>query len=76
MPWAYLTIRFVTSGVGGETAGAGFVDRGGVDGRPMMTVNIGRETELVGNGTITTGFWLSQNTEAKRKNVNRHQLCL
>lgn len=30
-------MRFVTSGVGGVIVGAGFVARGGVDGRSMMS---------------------------------------
>lgn len=37
------TIRFVTSGVGGVIVGAGFVARGGVDGRSMMSNRSGNE---------------------------------
>jgi hypothetical protein len=35
------TMRFVTSGVGGVMVGAGFVARGGVDGRSMMSNQTG-----------------------------------
>jgi hypothetical protein len=38
-------MRFVTSGVGGLIAGAGFVARGGVDGRSMTELTVARYHE-------------------------------
>lgn len=49
-------MRFVTSGVGGVIVGAGFVARGGVDGRSMMSNRSGDKYRKNNAETETGGF--------------------
>lgn len=68
-------MRFVTSGVGGVIVGAGFVARGGVDGRSMMSNRSGDKHRKNNAETETAGFGYEIAMQVESGNLGRKDKC-